>query len=221
MIRILSAASFALLLALLAVAADKPGDKSAEESNIVKKAREKLATKVDVDFKDTRLEDCMLELEKSTELKFYYGLGVSKNQAVTYTAKDKPAKDVLHEMFKDRGLGYIIHRKAKEGDRYEGWIQVVQGDERGDEGKPEKTAAKPAKGAAKTPAKSDTPKKAEPVSDAEMAEKLAASRLKQAKAFLEDGQKEDAKDYLEQVLSKYPKTKAAVEAKELLEKLKK
>jgi hypothetical protein len=207
---------------------NKSGDKAAssEDSPLVKKCREKLNTKITVDFKDTRLEDCLKEIKGMIEdPSIYYGPGVSKNQAVTYAAKDKPAKDVLHEMFKDRGLGYIIHRKTNDGDRYEGWIQIVQGDERGDEaGKKETTTTKtPAKGGAKTPAKTDAPPKTDtpPAADDEKNEKLAQSKLKQAKSFLQDGQNEDAKDFCEQIVKKYPTTKAATEAKEILEKLKK
>jgi tetratricopeptide repeat protein len=228
-IRILVTASAAVLCFAVALwAADgkdnKSGDKgdkaaASEDSPLVKKCREKLNTKITVDFKDTRLEDCLKEIKGMIEdPSIYYATGVSKNQSVTYAAKDKPAKDVLHEMFKDRGLGYIIHRKANDGDRYEGWIQIVQGDERGDEaGKKETTAKSSAKTPAKTPAKSDTP----PATDEEKNEKLAQSKLKQAKSFLQDGQTDDARDFCEQIVKKYPNTKAAGEAKEMLEKLKK
>ena len=206
----------------------KTGDKTAgsEDSPLVKKCREKLNAKISVDFKDTRLEDCLKEIKGMIEEpSIYYATGVSKNQAVTYTAKDKPAKDVLHEIFKERGLGYIIHRKTNDGDRYEGWIQIVQGEERGDEaGKKETTTTKtPAKPGAKPPAKTDMPAKSDtpPASDEEKNEKLAQSKLKQAKSFLQDGQTDDAKDFCEQIVKKYPNTKAAAEAKEMLEKIKK
>ena len=154
-----------------------------------------------------------------SEVKFYYASGVSKNQAISYAAKDKPAKDVLDEVFKKQGLGYLFNKKAM--DRQEGWIQIVQGDERGDEMKKESTPTKvPTKTPPKPPAKADSaPMKAE-ASGADD-EKAASAKLRQAKSFLENGQPEDAKDYYEQVIKRYPKTKAAAEAKELLEKLKK
>jgi hypothetical protein len=219
-----AAYSVSILVAADTKSGDKEKDKAAsDESKLVAGTREKLNSKVTVDWKDTRLEDCLKELEGMTEAKFYYAVGVSKNQSVTYGAKDKLVKDVLHEVFKERGLGYIIHRKARDGDRYEGWVQVVQGDERGDPAG-EKKDTPPAKTASKTPAKppakTDSPP-TKPDAGGVDEEKAAASKLKQAKSFLEDGQTEDAKDFCEQILKRFPKTKAAAEAKELLEKIKK
>lgn len=219
----------ATLLALSLVAADdksKTSDtkgKAVEDSPIVKKSREKLAANVTVDFKDEPLKGCFTEFKNQVDLSFQLETGVSGNQAFTYSAKDKPLKDVIDEMFKGRGLGYIIHRKEKEGDRYEGWLMITQGDERGDpivKGQPVKNepGKKPATGAKPEPAK---PKPNEPVNEEEQNEKLASSKLKTAKIFLEDGKEDDAKDYCEQILKKWPKTKAAEEAKKLMEKLKK
>jgi hypothetical protein len=51
------------------------------------------------------------------------------------------------------------------------------------------------------------------------AEKLAASKLKQAQALMDDGKPSDARDFCEEILKKYPETKAAETAKELLEKI--
>jgi hypothetical protein len=218
----------AALLAAGLLAADdkaKPADKTkaVEDSPIVKKTRDvKLATKISVDFKDERLQDCLKEFKKQVEdLSIQLETGVSGNQAFTYSAKDKPLRDVIDEMFKGRGLGYIIGRKAKEGDRYEGWLIITQGEERGDpivKGQPAKPEPNKPTTAKPEPAK---PKPAEPANDAEQNEKLAASKLKQVKIFLEDGKTDDAKDYCDQILTKWPKTKAAEEAKTLLEKLKK
>jgi FimV-like protein len=199
----------------------KPADKSkaADDSPIVKKTREvKLATKITVDFKDERLKDVLEEFKKQVEgLSVHLEAGVSGNQAFTYAAKDKPLRDVFDEMFKGRGLGYVIGRKAKDGDRYEGWLIINQSDERGDplvKGQPVKTEAKPTT----KPADPVKPKPADPAGDAE---KLALSKLKSAKIFIEDGKNDDAKEYLEQIIKKWPETKAAEEAKTLLAKLKK
>lgn len=214
-----AAYSVGVLVAADTKSGDKDKEKAAAESKLVTGTREKLNSKITVDFKDTRLEDCLKEIEGMSEVKFYYASGVSKNQAISYAAKDKPAKDVLDEVFKKQGLGYLFNKKAM--DRQEGWIQIVQGDERGDEMKKESTPTKvPTKTPPKPPAKADSaPMKAE-ASGADD-EKAASAKLRQAKSFLENGQPEDAKDYYEQVIKRYPKTKAAAEAKELLEKLKK
>ena len=50
-------------------------------------------------------------------------------------------------------------------------------------------------------------------------EKAAASKLKKAKELLEGEKVEDAREYCEEILKKYPQTKAADEAKEMLAKL--
>ena len=49
-------------------------------------------------------------------------------------------------------------------------------------------------------------------------EKQARSRLDLAKECLDEGKKEDAARLLNYVLKKYPKTQAAAEAKQLLDK---
>ncbi len=50
---------------------------------------------------------------------------------------------------------------------------------------------------------------------------LAASSLADAKKLLKKGMKEKAKERIEEVAKDFPETEAGVEAKELLEKLKK
>ena len=57
--------------------------------------------------------------------------------------------------------------------------------------------------------------------DPEKDEKAAARKLKAAKSFVDEGKKGDAKEYCEEILKRYPNSKAAEEAKELLEQLKK
>lgn len=124
------------LCAILLVADGTAQDK--KESPLVTKARKKLETKITVNFTDERLKDVVAELEKESEIKFRLDTkgGVSGNMSFTYKAEDKTVKDILAEMFKGKGLGYVIHRKANNSDRYEGYIDIVQGDQRGDEKKP-------------------------------------------------------------------------------------
>jgi hypothetical protein len=129
MIRCLGAA-----LALLCIGVAAPDDKKPADSPIVAKTRKKLETKVSVDFKDERLKDVLKELEEKGEVKFRLDTkgGVSQNMAVTYQAEEKSLREVLDGIFKGKGLGYIIHRKQNNSDRYEGYIDIVQGDQRGD-----------------------------------------------------------------------------------------
>lgn len=213
-----------LVVAVIAGADDKsksPPAAKPEDSPTVKRTRMKLEIPVTVDFKDERLKDVLEEFKRQTEISFHLDAGVSANQAFTYAAKDKPLKEVLDEMFKGRGLGYVIGRKLKEGDRYEGWVIINQSDERGD---PIVKGAATSKPEPKTPpTKSPAPPakpKTTPSTPAD-AERLAASKLKNAKILLEDGKTEDAQEFLEQILTRWPDTKAAAEAKALLEKIKK
>lgn len=106
-----------------------------KESPLVAKTRKKLETKITVNFTDERLKDVVAELEKEAEVKFRLDTkgGVSGNMSFTYKAEEKSVKDILAEMFKGKGLGYVIHRKQNNTDRYEGYIDIKQGDERGDE----------------------------------------------------------------------------------------
>lgn len=106
-----------------------------KDSPIVAKTKKKLETKISVNFTDERLKDVVAELEKEAEVKFRLDSkgGVSGNMSFTYKAEEKSVKDILAEMFKGKGLGYVIHRKQNNNDRYEGYIDIVQGDQRGDD----------------------------------------------------------------------------------------
>lgn len=82
-----------------------------------------------------------------------------------------------------------------------------------------KSPEKPDKVASETPEKPE-PKPKPQEDPAEQNEKRAASRLKQARNFAELKQYADAREYCDEIVKKYPTTKAAAEAKELLEKMK-
>ncbi len=81
----------------------------------------------------------------------------------------------------------------------------------------ETAAVKPAKEPAETAVKPVVPEK--PVDDAERSEKSAASKLKFAKQLAEDGRTEKARERYQEIIKDYPKTKAAREARQLLNKL--
>jgi hypothetical protein len=209
---------------------DKPGDKAADKSKaapdspIVKKTREKLEAKITVEFTDDQIKDVVEELGKMLEVSIrLHDPSIPRQKRINYKAMDKPGKDVLDEMLKTDGLGYVIHRKENANDRYEGYVDIVVGDQRGDPTPPKKDKdAKTAKPDPKAKGdKSDAAKTTKTETSDEEKERLAKSRLKLAKQFVEDGQKEDAIDFLESLLKKYPNTEAATEAKKLLEKLKK
>jgi hypothetical protein len=123
-------------------------------------------------------------------------------------------------MFQKNGLGYIV--VSKEKDRYDGWVLIRQGKERGypeGEDPTKKSDKKESKEKDKADAK-DKPMPAEkPADDADKIEQRASSRLTQAEMLLKDGKKAKAKQYCEEIVKQYPQTKAAEKAKAMLEKL--
>jgi hypothetical protein len=207
--------TMALLGLVAGVVLGEDKSKDSEDSPLVKKTREKLEEKITVKFTDEELKNVLLELEKLTDAKFYRDTTIPGHKRMNFEAKEKPAREVLDAMFKPDGLGYIIHRAEKPGDRYEGWVYVKLGAERGDP-IDKATASKPGKVDPKKPA--EKPAAEKPANADEQNETLAASRLKLAKRLLDGGDKQDAIETLEQVVKKWPKTKAAEEAKKLIEK---
>jgi hypothetical protein len=132
--RILLSAAMLCCFALLVQA----GDDKPEDSVLAAKTRKLLKTKIEVDFKDTRLEDAMEEIKEQVKgFKFLLDTkgGVSRNQTLTYKAKGKTVEEVLDEMLKKPELGYIVI--SKKGNAYDGLVQVRKGKERGYEKKKE------------------------------------------------------------------------------------
>lgn len=182
----------------------------------------KLTAKVAVDFKDEMLDECVKEISRQLEeqgvgsLSASYDTGVSKNQRVTFAAKDQTVAEVLDGLLKKNSLGYVVVSKDK--DRYDGWIKITRGEERGwpkGQEPKDKATAKAAPKAEPKDAAGDKP--AAP--DEAAVEKTAASKLEFAKSLLKDGKKDKAKQRFQDIISQYPNTKAAGEAKAELEKL--
>ena len=186
----------------------------AADAAVVKGVKKKLKSiKVTVDFQEQSLKEVIDELKQQSELSFWIDTagGVSANQTITYKAEDKPLGVVLDEMFKKNDLGYVIGRK-KDG-RYQGWLIIKKGKYRGDEDEP---ADQPV---AKPKPKPKAKPEARPADSAEQAEVTAGVRLKLAKQLLDNGVTDKAKERLQEITDKWPKTKAAKEARALLEKL--
>jgi hypothetical protein len=187
----------------------------------------KLTAKISVDWTDTPLKDCVVDLKKAIEeavgsVSFHLATGVSMNQKITYKADGKTLAEILDGMFKKNGLGYIVESKAN--DRMDGWIIIRQGTERGyAEG--EEPAAKPAgkKPAVAEKPKADKPKtedpKEAPAGDDDATEKKAAAKLKLAKALIDAGKTAKAKERLKELIKDFPKTNAAKDAQSELDKL--
>jgi hypothetical protein len=198
-----------------------PAQVKEADSPIVANTRKKLDTHVTVEYKETRLQEVVDDLKKQVEnlsISLDSAGGVSQNQQITYSATDKPLATVLDEMFKKAGLGYVIGKKKDK--RYEGWLIIKKGNLRGDE---EAATAK----ADKPPAKEKKPAKVQPppepkVEDTpEKAEQDAARKLRLAKTLEKEGVVDKAKIRYQEIVKKFPETKAAKEARELLDKLNK
>jgi hypothetical protein len=216
----------ALLFALPALAVADDTAKAAA-------TRKKLEAKVTVEYKDTLFKDVMDDLKDQADLHFRPDTkgGVNLNAKVTYKAKDKPVADVLNDLCTKTDTGYyVISGKT---DAYDGSIRITRGKERGykaGEGPDKTTAAKekPEKAPKEKP-KTDVVKekpRAEPPpdkpkveDDPDEQERIAGRRLKLAKELQEDGKAEKAREVMQDLVKKYPKTKAAEEAEKLLKEL--
>lgn len=186
-----------------AFAPAQPAAKAAAEySPAAERTRMKLLpVKVTVEAKKVPLRDVLKEFAAQVEMQterpvmWTYAADVPAGTPVTYTCSEKPLVKALDELFTPLKLGYVI---VSEDDRpRDGWVRIIKGNDRG--------AA--VNGGNTTPAGDDDD------------EKKAATRLGIAKEQLDKGRKATAKAVLNGVIEKYPKTKAAAEAKALLEKL--
>jgi len=224
-----------LAMAITAVVAEeKPTD-----TPKAARSRKKLKEKTSYECTELALRDVLPELTEKigVPLRIEPRSGVSANIKVTYKGDDQPLEKMLAEMFKKNGLGYYVLSDAKSAE--DGSIYISsRSTERGyraeeesqkastgsknksDEGK---TASKSkTKGKDKTEAKekkSGKEKTESPADEGDKAEQDSARKLNFAKTLLDDGKTARAKARLEDIVEKYPKSKAAEEARELLKKL--
>jgi hypothetical protein len=221
------------LLIPLALLLLMPAPAGADDTPKAAKTRAKLQEKIEVAWKATPLRDVIDELnDKVPALGIQADTknGVQLNTKVTYKAKGKPVGQVLGDLCDKYDLGYYIISNKANG--YDGTVKLTRGKERGYEAgkEPDKTAAgpkdKPDKTAKDKPEKpkpevvkdKPEPKEKPPAleDDPDELERVAARRLKVAKELQEEGKAEKARDVLQDVVKKYPKTKAAEEAQKLL-----
>jgi hypothetical protein len=188
-----------------------------KETNAAQATRKKLKTKIDLTVKNEMLRDIFNEISgqltdaKAGALSVTTDTGVSSNSRATITAKQKPLEDVLDELLKPLDLGYVVISKA--GDRYDGWLLLKKGNERGEEAG--KAKAEDGKEKKKEMAKKEDPKTKKGDGDEE---KTAEKKLNNAKTYFSLKKADKAKEILEGILKDHPDTKAAEEAKKLLEK---
>ncbi len=157
-----------------------------------------LKARVTVDFKSGSVRDLLKEFAAQVEMQterpvmWTYADGVPAGEPVAFACKDRPLDEALDELFTKQKLGYVVI-SDDDGPR-DGWVRITKGSERGF-----------AAGNGPLPG------------DAE--EKKAAATLAIAQGLIDKGKATDARAVLMLVVSKHPNTKAAAEARKLLEKL--
>jgi hypothetical protein len=189
----------------------------------------KLQAKITLDYKDEHLRNVLDEINSQLEaagldkIAWKFDTGVSKNQRVSFKGKGKTVAEALDGLLKANGLGYVVISKAK--DNFDGGILIKQGKERGYLAGHEPDATAPLKDGTTPKDKSvgkDKPAgKDKPDDDPDKTEQLALKKLNLAKILAEDGKVDKAKERLRDLIKDFPKTKAAEEARQLLEKLNK
>jgi predicted metal-dependent phosphotriesterase family hydrolase len=124
----------AVLLALTLTAGAE--DKKTEETAAAKKTRDLIKKKITVEFKNTAMSSAMDEIKDEVKgLNIVFGTGVSRNKTITYKAKDKPVSDILNDICKEVGIGWIVVSDPKPKASYNGAVQLRVGNERGTEEK--------------------------------------------------------------------------------------
>jgi hypothetical protein len=121
-----------LSVALVAFVAARSVEAQEKDTSRAAATRKKLDTKVTVNWKDTLFRDIVDEIKETVpgvSLRLDLKGGVSNNRKFSYSAKDKPLKDVLTEMLNKEGLGWYVISKEK--DAYDGTIWVKLGKEKG------------------------------------------------------------------------------------------
>jgi hypothetical protein len=198
---------------------DSPGAKATREK--------KLTTKVKVDFDAKMLREILDELPPKVadagggnlRLKIAPGQGVTLTSRFTVKG-EKTLAEVLEEICKDRGWGwYVVSTKV--GDQNDGAVYITTNPK--EHGYKEGTGPVTGKDKEMPKDKKEDPKKEDPKKvDPKPAdgEKAATDLLNQGKLRLNLKQVDKAKALFEEIISKYPDTKAAAAAKKELEKLK-
>jgi len=189
----------ALLIVLPAVA------QPPKDTRLAEYTRERyLKVKVSVDAKDAPLRDVLKEFAAQVQMDkefdhpvmWTYADPALGDKKVTFACNEKPIEDAIKELAAKEKFGWFV--VSQEDHVRDGWVRITAGSEKG--------FGTLAAGAAPAPKPDDD-------------EAAATLRLDAAKDQIDKGRKATAKAVLSGIVDKYPKTKAAAEAKALLEKL--
>lgn len=191
---ICSTGLLALLTAGVAAGADTPAAAETRASL--------LKLKVTAEFKAVPLREVLKEFAAQVDMQaerpvmWTYGPDVPAAKPITYTCNEKPLEKVLNDLCRIAGVSYAVISAAD--DRHDGWVRITAG---AAPGSPTTTPG-PMTGAT------------------DMAtEREAAEKLTLARSLVDGGKGPQARAVLQLITRKYPGSKAAAEAKALLEKL--
>lgn len=122
-------------------AADKDKKDKPKDTEKAAATRKALDCKISVEWKDTLAQDVAKELHEKimesckADVKVKIDSivsGLTQNQKINYTGKDKTVTEILDEMGKKNGLGYIvISGKYKKHIKDDGTLLITKGPERG------------------------------------------------------------------------------------------
>lgn len=181
----------------------QPADKAApKDTRAAEFTRDRyLKVKVTGEFKDVALREILKEFAAQVQMDkefthpvmWTYADAELGSKSLTYTCTDKPLDAALTELCTKLKLGFFVISQDEHA--RDGWVKITSGMERG------------------FGTLVGTPK----AEDED--ETKAAARLAVAKEQIEKGRAATAKAVLNGIVEKFPKTKAAAEAKALLEKL--
>lgn len=147
--RLLAIASLLTIwCAVPGTAADK--DDKPKDTEKAAATRKVLAeTKISVDFKDDKISEVAEEIAKKikeaskADVKIELDSkvsGVTRNAKCTYSAKDKPVKEILDEFCKKNGYGWLVVSGTYSGGKkqpaypakmWDGALIITKGEERG------------------------------------------------------------------------------------------
>jgi hypothetical protein len=187
----------------------------------------KLKAKISIKTENSMLRDILKEISGAVQESGAGAIRIkpAPNEGITLTSrfdkeyKDKTLEEILDDLLKEKGWGYYV-ASAKPGDQDDGAIMLVskpwrgsQGDAKSEDKKAKKEASTKKEEDKKSMVKKDV--KDSPSAD----EKAAAGHLSIAELYIRTKKYEKAKPVLEDIIKNHPDTKAAVEAKKLMEKL--
>jgi hypothetical protein len=194
---------FAIGLAALVLVLPAPAQPT-KDTRLAEFTRERyLKVKVTVEAKDVALRELLKEFAAQVSMDkefdhpvmWTYADAALGDKKITYACTDKPIEVALKELAEKEKFGWFVI--SQEDHLRDGWVRITSGKESGFG----------AIGAAPAPKTEDED------------ETKAATRLGVAKEHLEKNRTASAKAVLAGIIDKFPKSKAAAEAKALLEKL--